>query len=574
MKNQELSKIFFDIADYLDIDGVKFKPYAYRRVALTLDALKEDVGDIYRSGGIKALQGIPGVGEGIAKGIEEYLKTGKIKHFDELKKKLPFKVEELLKVEGIGPRKIKILYERLGVKNLKDLAKAAKAHKIAPLFGFGEKTEKNILQGLEFLKQSRGRFLLGDIMPTVKAVCAKLKERKEIKQVSAAGSVRRQKETIGDIDILVVSEKPKETAKFFVSLPEVEKIWAEGGTKCSVRFKEGFDIDLRMVKKESFGSALQYFTGSKEHNIATRKIAIEKGLKLSEYGVFKGAKQIAGRTEQDVYRAIGLPFIAPELRKDDGEIPAALSGELPDLVGLKDVKGDLHCHTTSSDGENSLEEMVGAAMEKGYEYVGISDHTKFIGITFGQDGTQLLKQREEIKELNERNFKRGLKFKILSGCEVDIMQDGTLSIKDDILEKMDYVIASVHSNMKMPKKEMTSRIVKALQNPNVDIFAHPTGRLIGKRDEYQMDFDKILEVAKETGTILEINSNPKRLDLNGFNIRTAKARGVKMIINTDSHKVSQFDLIEYGIGQARRGWAEKSDIINTNSLEKLFEYFK
>lgn len=574
MKNQELSKIFFEIANYLEIDGVSFKPFAYRKVAMVLDSLKDDVGEIYRNGGTKALQEIPGVGEGIANAIEEYLKTDKIKQFEQLKKKLPFKVDELLKVEGLGPKKIKVLYQKLKVKNLKDLEKAAKAHKIAPLFGFGEKTEKNILQGLEFLKKSKGRFLLGEIMPSVKEVIVRLKNQKEIKAVSVAGSVRRQKETIGDIDILVVSEDSKETAKFFVSMPEVEKIWANGETKCSVRFKEGFDIDLRMVEQKSFGSALQYFTGSKEHNIATRKIAIEKGLKLSEYGVFSGEKQIAGKTEEDVYKAIGLPYIEPEMRHDDGEIQAALEGKLPVLVELKDIMGDLHCHTVDSDGENSIEEMVKAAMDMGYEYVGISDHTKFLGITNGSDEKRILAQREIIGKLNLKFKSENLKFRVLHGCEVDITADGTLAMEDSILEKMDYVIASVHSSMKMEKKEMTERIIKALENPNVDIFGHPTGRLLGQRDEYKMDFDKILEVAKKTGTILEINSSPFRLDLNGFNVRRAKSKGIKMIINTDSHKKEQLDLMEYGIGQARRGWAEKADIVNTNSVEELLNYFK
>jgi len=574
MKNQELSKIFFEMADLLEMEGVSFKPFAYRKVALSLDGLKEDVGEIYRNGGVKALHEISGVGEGIAAAIEEYLKTGKVKQLEALKKKLPMKIDELLKVESLGPRKIKVLYEKLGVKDLKDLARAAKAHKIAPLFGFGEKTEKNILQGLEFLKQSKGRFLLGEIMPTVKIIEERLKGRKEIKEISVAGSVRRRKETIGDIDILVVSDNPKKTSDFFVSMPEVEKVWAEGSTKCSVRIKEGFDVDLRMVPQKSFGSALQYFTGSKEHNIATRKIAIEKGLKLSEYGVFRGAKQIAGKTEEEVYKAIGLPFIAPEMREDDGEIQAALENKLPILVEQKDIKGDLHCHTTSSDGENSLEEMVEAAMDLGYEYVGISDHSKFLGVTNGLDEKKLLVQHKKIYEINEKNKKQGKNFRVLHGCEVDIKPDGSLAIKDEVLEKLDYVIASVHSSMKMPQKEMTARIIKALENKNVDIFGHPTGRLIGQRDEYQMDFDKILETAKKTGTILEINASPYRLDLNGFNICRAKSQGVKMIINTDSHKKEQLDLMEYGVWQARRGWAEKQDIINTLPVDELLKFFK
>ncbi len=574
MKNQELAKIFFEMADLLEMDGVSFKPFAYRKVALSLDSLKEDVGEIYRKGGLKDLHNISGVGEGIATAIEEYLKTGKIRYLSELKKKLPMKIDELSKVESLGPKKIKILYEKLGVKNLKDLSKVARAHKLAPLFGFGEKTEKNILQGLEFLKQSKGRFLLGEIMPTVKMLEQRLKERKEIKEVSVAGSVRRQKETIGDIDILVVSSDIKKTSEFFVSMPEVKKIWAQGATKCSVKFNEGFDIDLRMVPQKSFGSALQYFTGSKEHNIATRKIAIEKSLKLSEYGVFRGSKQIAGRTEVGVYKAIGLPFIAPEMREDDGEIQAALNGELPNLVEQKDIKGDLHCHTTSSDGESSLEEMVETAMSLGYEYMGISDHSKFLGVTNGIDKKKLLAQHKSIQKINERIKRQGKKFKVLHGCEVDIKPDGSLALKNDILEKLDYVIVSVHSSMKMQKKEMTARIIKAIKNPNVNIFAHPTGRLIGRRDEYQMDFDKILSVAKETGTILEINSSPRRLDLNGFNIRRAKECGVKMIINTDSHKKEQLGLMEYGVGQARKGWAEKRDVVNTLSVDELLKCFK
>jgi len=581
MKNQELAKIFNDMANFLEIEGVAFKPYAYNRAALSLEILDEDVGDIYKKGGVKALLEIPGVGKAIADHIEEYLKTGKIKHYENYKKKLPIKIDELVRVEGMGPRKVKILYQKLGIKDLKGLEKAAKTHKIAPLFGFGEKTEKNILQGLEFLKRDKGRFLLGQILPTARNIIEKLKTLKEVEQIDIAGSLRRRKETIGDVDILVISKKPAKVMDFFVKLDGIEKIWGKGPTKASVRLKEGFDIDLRVIPEESYGSALQYFTGNKDHNIITRKIAIEKGLKLSEYGLFRGnppshkasegrGKMIASKTEEDVYKAIGLPYIEPELRENEGEIEAALKGELPKIIGYKDIKGDLHCHTVASDGQNSIEEMVEMAINMGYEYVGISDHTKSLGITHGLNEKQLLAQYKAIQKINEK----GIKIKVLHGCEVNIMPDGTLDIKDEVLEKLDYVIASVHSNMKMEKKEMTQRIIKAMQNKNVDIIGHPTGRLIGQRDEYQMDFDKILQVAKETGTILEINSSPSRLDLNGFYIRRAKEAGIKMIINTDSHQKEQLHLMEYGIAQARRGWAEKKDIINTNSVEKLLSYFK
>jgi len=464
----------------------------------------------------------------------------------------------------------------LGVKNLKDLEKVAKAHKIAPLFGFGEKTEKNILQGLEFLKRDKGRFLLGDIMPRVKEIYEKLENFNQVKKISVAGSVRRQKETIGDVDFLIVAKNPKKVMDFFVKFDSVEKVWGKGGTKASIRIKDGFDIDLRVVPERSYGSALQYFTGSKEHNIATRRIAIGKGLKLSEYGVFRGSKMIAGKTEEEVYGAIGLPWMAPEIRENDGEIEAALKENLPKLVELKEIKGDLHCHSNwgGIEERDSIEKMCEKAIELGYEYIGISDHTEFLKIEQGLTGKQLLKQKEYIKKLNEKFRERNTNFKILHGCETNILNDGSVDIKDEILEKLDYVIAGVHSSMKMPKKEMTDRLIKAMKNSNIDIISHPTGRLIGRRDEYQLDFDKILDSAKETGTILEINSSPYRLDLNGFNIRRAKERGVKMIINTDSHRKEQLNLMEYGIGQARRGWAEKADIINTLPVEELMDFFK
>lgn len=574
MKNQELAKIFYEIANYLEMDGVAFKPYAYERAGLSLEALKEDIGEIYRKGGTKALLEIPGIGKNIADHIEEYLKSGKIKTYQELKKKLPLKIDELMRVEGLGPRKIKILYQKLGIKNLKDLEKNAKKHNIAPLFGFGEKTEKNILEGIEFLKHSKGRFLLGVIMPTVKKIFAKLENLKEVEKISIAGSLRRKKETIGDVDILVVSKHPKMVMDFFVSLEGVEKIWGKGETKASVRMSDGFDVDLRVLPEKSYGSALQYFTGSKDHNIATRKIAIDKGLKLSEYGIFKGSKMIAGKTEEEVYKAIGLPWIAPELRENEGEIEAAISGKLPKLIALNDIKGDLHCHSSWDGGEDSIEAMVKYAMSLNYEYIGISDHTKFLKIENGLDEKQLIDQKKEIENINNKFKKQGVKFRVLHGCEANILNDGSIDIKDEVLAQLDYVIAGVHSSLKMEKKEMTDRIIKAMKNPNVDIISHPTGRLIGARDEYQLDFDKILEVAKETGTILEINSSPQRLDLKPFYIRRVKELGIKMIINTDAHEKTQMLQMEYGVSQARRGWVENKDIINTLSVEDLLKELK
>lgn len=567
MINQKLAKILYDIARYLEMDGVPFKPYAYEKVATAIEALEYDVKEMYERDGAKALKNIPGVGEGIAKAIEEYIKTGTIRIYKEYRKKLPIDLDELVRIEGVGPKKAKILYEKLNVRSAKDLEKAVNAHKVAPLFGFGEKTEKNILEGIAFLKRDKGRFLLSEVMPTAKEIVKKLENLKEVKKISLAGSVRRMKETIGDVDLLAVSNNPTKVMDFFCKLPGIEKIWAKGTTKASIRTDLGFDVDLRIVPEKSYGSALQYFTGSKEHNIATRMIAIGKGLKLNEYGLYKGSKMVAGKTEEEIYRAIGSPFIPPELREDQGE----LNGKLPDLIERKDIKGDLHCHSDWDGGEDSIKKMAEAARKLGYEYIGISDHTKFLKIELGLNEKQLAKQRKEIDVLNK---KMGKGFKVLQGCETNILADGSVDIKDEALSKLDYVIAGVHSQMKMSKEEMTERIIKAMRNKNIDIISHPTGRILRQRDEYQVDLDRIMKVAKETGTILEINSSPDRLDLKDVNIRKAKEMGIKMIINTDSHKKEQLGQMEYGISQARRGWAEKFDVINTQSLEKLMKSLK
>jgi len=570
MKNYELAKIFYEIADYLKMEDIAFKPYAYQKAALALETLEEDVGDVYKREGLKGLEKIPGVGKTIAERIEEYLKTGKIKYYEELKKKTPVNIGELTAVEGLGPKKVRVLYQKLGVRNLKDLERAARVHKIAPLFGFGEKTEKNILEGIAFLKRSKGRFLLGEILPRVKEVYEKLKNLKEVEKIDWCGSIRRMKETIGDVDFLVISNKPGKVMDFFVSLPGVIKIWGKGMTKSSVRMRDGFDMDVRVVPKRSYGSALQYFTGSKEHNIALRKIAINKGLKLSEYGLFRGPKMITGKTEEEVYKFLGMDWIPPELRENQGEIEAALKHKLPKIIDYDDIKGDLHCHSKWDGGANTILEMAEMARKIGYEYIGIADHTKFLRIEHGLDEKKLALQRKEIDKLNAK-----LKnFKILQGAETNILADGSIDIKDEALKKLDYVIAGVHSSFKMEKGKMTERMIRAMKNPNVDIISHPTGRILKRRDEYQIDFDKILRVAKETGTILEINSFPERLDLNDQNIRRAKTAGAKMVINTDSHHKDQMRFMEFGIAQARRGWAEKSDIINTQSLEKLLKYFK
>ena len=574
MKNQEIANIFYEIGDFLEMEGAQFKPYAYKKAAITLDALEEDVGEIYKQGGKKVLEKIPGIGESMAEKIEEYLKTGKIRYYEDLKKKTPINIEELTAVEGLGPKRVKVLYQEIGIRNLKDLERAAREHKISPLFGFDVKTEKNILEGIKFLKRSKGKFLLGDILPIAEEIEKKLKSLKEVNQVSVCGSVRRKKETIGDVDFLVISKKPEKVMDFFVSLPGVIKIWGKGSTKASVRMREGFDTDIRVVPKKSYGSALQYFTGSKEHNIKLRKIAIEKNLKLSEYGLFKGRKMIAGNNEEEIYKSLGMKWIEPELREDRGEIEADIKGQLPKIVDYDDIEGDLHCHSNWDGGANSIEEIAEAAIKMGYQYLGISDHTKFLRIEHGLNENQLAEQRKEIDKINKQLAIGNKQLKVLQGCEANILNDGSIDIKDEALKKLDFVIAGIHSNFKMEKEKMTERIIQAMKNPSVDIIAHPTGRILKRRDEYECDFNKILRTAKETGTVLEINSFPERLDLNDQNIRKAKEVGVKMVINTDSHHKDQLRLIEFGIAQARRGWAEKDDIINTQPLEKLLKIFK
>jgi DNA polymerase (family 10) len=574
MKNKEVAKIFYSIAKYLETENVPFKPYAYEKAAITIETLEEDVAKIYREGGLKALEEIPGVGKSIAEKIEEFLKTGKIKYYNELRKNLPVDLDEISAVEGMGPKRAKILYEKLNIRNLKDLEKLAKAGKIAPLFGFGKKTEENILEGIEFVKRSHGRFLLGEILPSAGEVYDQLKFLKGVEKIDMAGSIRRRKETIGDVDFLVISKSPKKIMDFFVSLPGIEKVWGHGSTKSSVRMREGFDMDIRVIQPKSYGAALQYFTGSKEHNIALRKVAIDKGYKLSEYGLFDGAEIIAGKTEEEIYKKLGMDWVSPELREDRGEIEAALAGKLPEIIGHGDIKGDLHVHCNWDGGADSIEELAGAAMAMGYEYIGISDHTKFLKIEHGLDEKQLEERNKEIDKLNDKFKISNFKFKILAGCEANIMADGSIDIKDDALEKLDYVIAGVHSQMKMTREQMTERVIRAMRNPHVDIVAHPTGRILKRRGEFEVDFEKILKVAKETGTILEINAYPERLDLNDVNIKKAKEAGVKMIINTDAHQKDQLRYMEYGVSQARRGWAEKDDIINTWPVEGFLEAMK
>jgi DNA polymerase (family 10) len=584
MTNKEIAKILYEISEYLAMEDIPFKPRAYEKSALVIEGLEEGVGEIYKKEGIKGLENIPTVGKGIAEVIEELIKTGKSKIYENLKKKTPVDLSALTTVEGVGPKTISKLYKELGIKNIDDLEKAAKAKKIRSIEGFGQKSEDNILMAIGFLKGSSGKFPLGYVLHDVRRIEERIRSFQGVKKAIIAGSIRRMKEVVGDADLLATVSSPK-TAKeimaYFINMPEVAHVYSCGSTRSSVKLKNYIDCDLRVVPEKSFGAALQYFTGSKDHNIELRKIAIKKGLKLNEYGVFRGKKQIAGNTEEEVYRILGLSWMEPELRENNGEIKASFSGRLPQLINYGDLMGDLQMHSTWSDGQNSIEEMAKKAMQIGLKYIVITDHVRgSFDHKIGEK--ELLSQGKEIDKLNgkisrsagSRSAGKNSKFRVLKGGEVDVLNDGKLFMKDEVLKKLDVVGASIHTNFKMPKGKMTERIIRAMKNPNVDIIFHPTGRLIQSRPAYDVDMGKIIRAAQETKTILEINSYFNRLDLKDEYVRMAKNAGVKITINSDSHSVSHFQYLELGIAQARRGWLEKKDVINAWPVDKMLKMLK
>ncbi|HEX9722573.1 MAG TPA: DNA polymerase/3'-5' exonuclease PolX [Candidatus Paceibacterota bacterium] len=567
--NKELAAIFSRIALYLRIDDVPFKPQAYERAAEVLETLSENVEAIYAAKGTKGLDEIPGIGKGMIAKIEEYVKTGKIQEYELLRKKIPVDIEELVRVEGLGPKMVRDLYKHLNIKTLGDLEKAAKAGRIRNLPRFGEKTEQNILQGIEFVKRSQERWLLGDIYPFEEDLQERLQQSSAIQQAVVAGSIRRMKETIGDVDILVTSSKPEQAIRHFLSLVPQEKIWGKGSTKVSVRTTRGFDIDMRIVPENVFGAALQYFTGSKEHNVKLRTYAASKGYKLNEYGLYKGKKLVACRTEQDVYKALGMAYIEPELREDQGEIDKALAGTLPKVIPYGSLRGDLQVQTDWTDGKHSIEAMTKEAQRQGLEYIAITDHTRDLAMTGGLDEKKLLRQAAEIDKLN----KKLSGITILKGAEVNIRKDGSLDIADEALARLDVVGIAVHTNMKMSKKDMTERITRAMENPHADILFHPTGRILLERDEYEVDIEKVIQTARKTGTVLEINAS-KRHDLKDAYIKKAKEAGCKFAIDSDAHATEHIAYLRYGVGQARRGWAEKKDVVNVWPLEKMVSFLK
>jgi DNA polymerase (family 10) len=570
MKNQEMAKLLRMMASYLEMKGVVFKPQAYEKAAYSLEALDEDIEEFVKKKGKEGLMELPGVGESIAEKIIEYLKTGKIKELEDLKKEVPVDIETLTSIEGVGPKIVYKLYKALGIKNIDDLEKACLEHKIRRLPGFGEKSEEKILKGIQFYRQGGGRAILGFIIPVVEELVNYLKESGFAKEVVPAGSYRRRKETIGDIDILATSDKPEKLMDYFVKFDGISDVLAKGPTKTMVRLKIGLDADLRVVSEESFGAALAYFTGSKDHNIVMRELAIKKGWKLNEYGLFdKNGKMIAGKTEEEIYKALDLEWIPPEMRENRGEIELARQRKLPKLIEYGSIKGDLQVQTNWTDGQNSIEEMVKEAIKLGLEYICITDHTKSLAMTGGLDEEKLLKQMNEIDKLNQKY--KG-KIKILKGAEVNILKDGSLDIKDEVLAKLDFVGAAVHSHFNLPKNIQTERIKKAMANPHVDCIFHPTGRVINRRPAYEIDIDEIIDYAKKTGTILEIDAYPDRLDLKDEHIKKCVEKGVKMVIDSDAHSVLHLGFLDLGVSQARRGWATKEDILNTLPLEKLQKF--
>ncbi len=570
LKNLELSRIFEQVVRILKIKGENpFKIRAYEKIALVLENLPIDIETIYHQGG---LSNIPGVGTGIAKKIEEFLTTGKLEYYEKLKETIPSGVIKLLDISEVGPKTAKLLYEQLDVDNIEKLEKAVKEHQIKDLPGMGEKSETNILRGIELYKRRKERFLLGLALPLAEDIIENLSRLEETNKISFAGSLRRKKETIGDIDILVTSQKPERIMKTFTSLPQVREILAEGPTKSSVITKDDIHVDVRVVEPISFGAALQYFTGSKAHNIRLRELALKRGLKINEYGVFdvKTDKRIAGEREEEIYRILNLLFIPPELREDRGEIEAAQENRLPELIEYSQIKGDLHLHTKWSDGAHTIRQMAEAAKRKGYKYIAITDHSQSLKFAGGLIEERLREQMEEIQKINQELDD----FTILTGIEVDIKSDGSLDFSDEILIKLDLVIVAIHSGFKQESKIITERIIKAMQNKFVNIIAHPTGRLIGYREAYQVDVDKMMDIAVETGTILEINAYPERLDLNDVYCRMAKEKGVQVAIGTDAHNADGLVTMDLGVAVARRGWLEEKDIVNTLPLDKLFKRLK
>jgi DNA polymerase (family 10) len=562
--NSDVEEIFNRVADLLGIEGANaFRVRAYRNAARTIGRLSRGLADMVEAG--EDLTELPGVGEDLAGKIEEILETGGLAQLAEIEQRTPPELAELLKVSGLGPKRVKVLREELGITSLDELERAAKAGQIRQLRGFGEKIEASILKDLERVREDAGRTSLAVVEQVAEPLADYLRRIKGIDRVMVAGSYRRRQETVGALDILATGDDGAEVIERFTQYEDVAEIVSQGETRSTVILRSGLQVDLRVVASESYGAALLYFTGSKAHNIKLRNMALDWGLKTNEYGVFEGQDRIAGEREEEIYALFGLPLIPPELREDRGEIEAAQGGTLPELVTLDDIRGDLQMHTDSSDGHATLEEMARAVQDLGYEYAAITDHSTYIAVTQGLDAEGLARQIDAIDRLNEKLEDLVL----LKGIEVDILEDGSLDLPDDSLKRVDLTVCSIHSKFDLSREEQTERIIRAMDNPYFTILAHPTGRLIGRRAPYDVDMERVMEAALERGCFLEVNAYPERLDLNDVHAKMAKEMGLKLVISTDAHGAGDLAYMRYGVGQARRGWLEAHDVLNTCSLSDL-----
>jgi DNA polymerase (family 10) len=565
MKNQFVADTLYLIADLLDLKGeLFFKTRAYRMAAQSIEALDEDIEVLVNQG---TLESIPGVGEALAKKITELVQTRKLTYLERLKKEVPTGLVNLLGIPGLGPKKVAALYKKRGISSVQELREAARKGELRTLEGFGEITERNILRGIQLLEKTSGRVLLNVAYKDGTRYLQYLQRCKKIRKIDIAGSLRRMKETIGDLDILASSTDPDTVMDYFIHYPEVAQVLAKGTTKSSVLLNDNLQVDLRVVEEKSYGAALQYFTGSKDHNVTLRGYAIKKGFKLNEYGLFDKTTEryVVGKTENEIYKKIGFQYIDPELRENRGEFEAAKKKTLPDLVEYDEIHGDFHVHSIWSDGSDTIETIASAAQKKGYTFVGITDHSQSLKIANGLSEKNVQKKIDEIKKVS-RKFPD---VRIFCGTECDIKTDGTLDYSNKILTQFDFVYIGIHTAFKMTKETMTKRIIKAMNNEQVNFLAHPTGRLIGKRDPYEADIDQIIDAAIATDTFLEINSFPERLDLDDAHAKPAKDHGIRFVLGTDAHAIDHLDFMRFGVATARRGWLEKKDIVNTFSIKEI-----
>ena len=569
VKNIDIANIFDRLADLLELEGENpFRVRAYRNAAATVENLPQNLEEMVKKG--DDLTSLPAIGNDLAQKINDIVNHKEIDLLKRLEEKNPIDFEELNRIQGLGPRRIKKLYEILNVQNIDDLYHAAEEQKIRNLPGFSKKIEEHILEEIKKIKEKYNRMKISTAEQNALPIVEYLRENRSIQDIEIAGSYRRRKETIGDLDILVTCEDSISVMTHFVNYFDIDEVLSKGDTRSSIILKSGIQVDLRVLSQKSYGAAMLYFTGSKAHNIVIRKLAKQKDWKVNEYGLFSNDDFLAGETEKGIYNKLGLPYIEPELRENRGEFEAAESGNLPELIKLSDIKGDLHTHTNLTDGKNTLEEMAEAAQKLGYKYIANTDHSKRVTVAGGLDEIQVFENIKRTDKLNE-NFKD---FTILKGIEVDILEDGSLDLSDKVLKELDIVVGAIHYKFNLSREEQTERILRAMDNPYLNILAHPTGRLINEREPYDIDLEKIMQKAKENNCILEINSQPSRLDLNDLNSRKAKEMGVKLVISTDAHSTTQYDFMRFGIGQARRGWIEKHNVINTRNINQLKKIIK